>query len=318
MKKWTTILFLLILNGNLFAQQINPFTTADQYVQQLGSLDAFSVASITDTLTKPFQSKVEKARAIYSWMIQHISIDPKASKSKDENKATPLKVMTTRQANAKGFANLFQEMCSQADIRCIVVEGFTRNNTEDIENIPDEANHAWNVVQLGKSETEWWYVDACKGSGSLDKRQTTFTRQPTYQYFFPSNSLFNLDHFATNKAWQLGESPASLKQFYSGPIIGYGAYIVGLKSPVPNHGKIKASPGKSIRFRFQHDAAISIQSMSLQIGEGNKMIPSPPFNFNDENGWIEFGYIFKKEGDYPISVFADKQLLLTYQLEVSE
>lgn len=318
MKKWTILLFLLILKGNLLAQPNNPFVKIDQYVQQLGSLDVFSVASITDTLTKPFQSKVEKARAIYAWMIQHISIDPKASKSKDDNKATPIKVMTSRQANAKGFANLFQEMCSQADIRCIVVEGFTRNNTEDIENVLDEPNHAWNVVQLGRSETEWLYVDACKGSGSLDKRQTTFTKQPTYQYFFPSNSLFNLDHFASNKAWQLGESPSSLKQFCNGPIIGNGAYVIGLSSPLPNHGRIKTSPSKSIRFRFQHDPTIPIQNISLQIGEGNKIIPSQPFNFNDENGWIEFAYTFKKEGDYPLRIFADKQLLLSYQLEIIE
>jgi hypothetical protein len=318
MKKWAILLFLLILKGNLLAQQTYSFVKIDQYVQQLGSLEAFSVASITDTLTKPFQSKVEKIRAIYSWIIQNISIDPKASKSKDENKATPLKVMTSRQANAKGFANLFQEMCSQADIRCIVVEGFTRNHTEDIDNTPDEANHAWNVVQLGRSESEWLYVDACKGSGILDKRQTTFSKQPTYQYFFPSNSLFNLDHFASNKAWQLGDGPSSIKQFYSGPIIGNGAYIIGLNSPLPNRGSIKTNTTKSIRFRFQHDPTIAIENISLQIGEGNKIIPSQPFNFNDENGWIEFSYTFKKEGDYPISLFADKQLLLSYQLEVSE
>lgn len=317
MKKWSTLLFMFIVWGHVDAQPARSYANVDQYAQQLGPMNTMNLARIADTLTQPFSSKTQKARAIYSWIIENIAIDPKNTKTNDPSKSTPLKVITTRQANAKGFANLFQEMCSQADIRCIVVEGFTRNHTEEIENAPDEANHAWNVVQLGKSETEWFYVDACKGSGILDKRQTTFTKQTTYSYFFPSNTLFNLDHYPSNKAWQFGEGSSSVKQFYTLPIVGFGAYNLSLNGPLPKQGLIKTSPGKSVRFRFHHDATTT-PDISLHIGEGNKVIKPQPFNVNDENGWIEFSYTFKTEGDYPVTILAQRQPLLTYLLEVSE
>ena len=70
-------------------------------------------------------------------------------------------------------------MCSQANIRCLSVDGYVKNFPEEINDIPDEINHSWNVVQLGLSPEEWYYVDAAKGSGYLDKKRSVFTKKFT-------------------------------------------------------------------------------------------------------------------------------------------
>ena len=312
-----SLLFILFSNYS-FAQQLNKYASVDDYVNKIGSLDSFNVASISDTITKQFDTKINKVRAIYYWIANNIAIDPKASHSNDNKNAHPALVNQYRRATSKGFALLFQEMCSLANIRCLVVDGFTRNTTEDFDNIPDEANYSWNVVQLGKSAEEWFYVDATKASGSLDKRQTTFTKEFTSNCFFADKQLFNLDHYPDNSAWLFGDGTRSIKDFFTFPIIGKTAYSIGLQKPFPKNGYIKTSLSKSVRFSFSYTQAVAISNLSLQIGEGNKTIKPQAFNFNDEGGTISFNYTFKKEGEFPVRILVDNKEILTYYIEVNE
>jgi len=318
MKQLIYCLLFTFFTPHLFAQELNSYASVDNYVNKIGSLDSFNVATIADTITKPFDTKRNKARAIYYWIANNIAIDPKASHSNDNKNAHPALVNQFRKANSKGFAWLFQEMCSLANIRCLVVDGFTRNTTEDFDNIPDDANYSWNVVQLGKSAEEWFYVDVTKASGSLDKRQTVFTKEFTSNCFFADKQLFNLDHYPINSAWMFGEGTRSIKDFFSLPIIGKKAYSVGLQNPSPKNVFIKTTLSKSVRFSFSYTQQSSIKNLSLQIGEGNKTIKPQAFNFNDEEGTISFNYTFKKEGEFPVRILVDNKEILTYYIEVNE
>ena len=233
----------------------------EKYTQSVGSMTASNIAYIADTLTRIYSNKNQKAFSLYSWIAHNIELDPKTTRSNDHKNSDPAIVIQMRKTTPFGLATLFQEMCSMANIRCLVVNGYTKKNTDDINTISDAPNHSWNVVQLGQSSHLWYYIDVSKACGTLDKKQTIFKPFYSAGYFFPNRKLFNLDHFAENPSWQLGISPQNLKEFYSTPLINDGAYLIGLQNFSPKNGYIKAETENSIRFNFKHLAATKINSI---------------------------------------------------------
>ncbi|MEO5985033.1 MAG: hypothetical protein ABIP80_05975, partial [Ferruginibacter sp.] len=78
MKKILCGLLFILFICELSAQELNRYHKTDSIVMRLGSLSSFNVAIIADTLTRPFPSKVDKARAIFYWITHNISYDLKA------------------------------------------------------------------------------------------------------------------------------------------------------------------------------------------------------------------------------------------------
>jgi hypothetical protein len=294
------------------------FSKADAYVSKLGSLDSLNVATIADTLTSYFESKEDKARAIFTWIARNIALDPKAIRSNDNKKTDPVQVIQMRKSTSVGFALLFQEMCSIAEIRCLSVDGFTKNSADDINNPADEFNHSWNVVQLGQSPDKWYYVDAAKGSGYLDKKQSVFTPKFNSTMFFTKRTLFNLDHFPDNNAWQLGDGPKAKKDFYALPVLLPGAYPFGLTKLTPATGFVKTKLAVATKFSFQTDTEETISSVELIIGEGNKQLKPEPMNFDHTGSTLSFSYKFKKDDSFPVTILINGQPSLQYQFEVVE
>ena len=311
-------LFLFLLLTTVYTMAQTPYRAVDKQVTVLGALEKFNVATIADTLTRTFSEKSDKARAIYYWIANNIALDPKAVRANDTKKVDPVLVIESRKATALGFANLFQEMCSMANIRCLVVDGYAKNFAGDINNKADEINHSWNVVQLGQSPEQWYYVDAAKGSGFIDKKFTTFTRRFTSEYFFADKYVFNLDHYPDNSAWLLGGDKRSLSSFYALPGIGYNAYAYGLKKIEPQLGFIKAKNTTAVNFSFNYSAETPIQSIELVIGEGNRQLKPEPMNFTDNSGSVRFVYTFKKADSYPVRVLVNGSDFVQYLAEIEE
>lgn len=313
-------LFLLILGINtLKAQPVEmPLSANDEYVKNLGALETLNVATIADTLTRKFGDKKDKARAIFFWIANNISLDPKAMRSNDTKKIDPVSVVQFRKTTPLGFANLFQEMCSLANIRCLVVDGYVKKSAADINNKADEVNHSWNVVQLGESPDKWFYVDVASASGFPDSKMSVFTKQFTSEYFFADKKLFNLDHHPDNSAWELGDDKKSMKEFYALPVIGNNAYAYGLQKPMPVTGYIKTKIATAVNFSFNYNPSRAISNISLVIGEGNKQSKPEPMNFTDNGGAVRFAYTFKKADTYPVKVMVDGKNLLEYYVEVED
>src|SRR6188768_483657 len=115
---------LILLTNNIASSQPTAASANDELVKNLGSLPTLNVATITDTITINFSDKKEKARAIFYWIANNIALDPKATKTNDVKKINPEDVIQSRKTTPLGFANLVQEMCSLANIRCLVVDGY--------------------------------------------------------------------------------------------------------------------------------------------------------------------------------------------------
>jgi Transglutaminase-like superfamily len=318
-KKLITLCFSIIICASLSAQKnASQYQSIDDFVAKLGSLDSQNVASIAQTLTSRFTEKEQKARAIFFWIANNIALDVKAVKGSDERKSLPEDVVKYRKATSLGFAKLFQEMSSQANIRCLVVDGYVRKSIDDLNNPSDEINHSWNVIQLGTSPDLWFFADAAKASGTLDKKMITFIKDFTTEYFFADRALFNLDHYPDNDAWQLGGGPKSLKDFYAMPVIYNAAYHYGLKKPTPSSGFIKAKTKVKTSFSLPFTSDATITNVSLVLGDERKLQKPEPMNFTSSGGAISFSYQFKTEDTFPVKIVADGKTILEYMVEVTE
>ena len=125
--KKISFLLLLCISFNAFAQTTGRnFKDVDEYVQKLGSLDSLNMGTISNMLTKNFPDKVDKLRAIYYWITNNISYDCKAARTNNTQKNSPTEVLLYRKAVGIGFASLFQDMSSSANIRCLTADGFVK------------------------------------------------------------------------------------------------------------------------------------------------------------------------------------------------
>jgi hypothetical protein len=309
-------LFLLLVSFNTNAQTNGrDFTAIDAYVKSLGPLDSMSMGTINNVVSNKFTDKIDKARAIYYWIAHNITYDVKAARSNSTIKNTPTDVLLYRKATGIGFASLFQDMCSSADIRCLTVDGFIKNNTEQIGEKETEINHSWAVVQLGQSPETWFYVDPALASGYTDADMKVFTPHYTDAYFFTEKETFNLQHYPDNEAWKLGIAPKGKKDFFEMPVVKVAAVEFGLKKSFPNDGRLKVKANKAVKFSFTLKSTEDIVKVELGIGE-KKKYKVEEIQYSNSASILSFSYKFEDENSYPVTVFVNGKEFISYYVEV--
>jgi hypothetical protein len=207
-------------------------------------------------------------------------------------------------------------MCSSADIRCLTVDGFVKNNAAQINEKGVEINHSWAVVQLGQSPETWFYVDPAFGSGYTDAEMKVFTPAYTDAYFFTEKQIFNQQHYPDNEAWKLGSGPKSKKDFFELPVIRVAAMEMEMKKFSPNEGYVKAKVNKAVSFSFTFNGKEEITKVELGIGEKKKYkVKEIPFSYSGVT--LSFSYKFEEENAYPVTVFVNGKELMIYYVDVN-
>lgn len=310
--------FFILAGFNLSAQTNNrDFKAVDAYVKSLGTLEGMSMATVNNVVSNKFTDKIDKARAIYYWIANNISYDVKLTRSNNKLKNTPADVVLTRKATGPGFANLFQDMCSSADIRCLTVDGFVKYNTQEIGEKDQEINHSWAVVQLGQSPEEWYYVDPAFGSGYLNADMKEFTKAYTDAYFFTDKETFNTQHYPDNEAWKLGKAGKSKSDFFDMPVVKVAAIELGIKRFLPNEGKLKAKVNKAVKFSFTLKSTEEITKVELATGE-KKKYKVEEIQYSNSASVLSFTYKFQDANTYPVTIFVNGKEFVLYQAEIEE
>ncbi len=320
MKKQVQIIFigLMISSVAALAQTPDPkFKIVDEYVQSLGKLDTLNMGTISYVVTKKFPDNLDKVRAIFDWIAYNISFDCKAARNSGNEKRNSDDVLKARKTNASGYAALFQDMCSVVKIRCLTVDGYVKNNVEQLTDKPDEFNHTWVVVQLGQSPETWFYVDPAMGSGYTDDKVTVFTKAYNDAYFFANKTIFNYQHYPDNMAWQLGNGVKSSKDFFELPLVKDQAYEFGISSFMPAGGVIKADLKKPVQFSFKVSGNTKIDIVALQIGTEKKK-KTKTVDYTVSGGMVTFNYKFDEEDEFPVTVLINNKPVLGYFAQIAE
>ena len=315
LRKLLPVLFAISVL-NLFAQTNGrDFTAVDAYAKSLGALDSMSMGTINNVVSNKFTDKIDKARAIYYWIAHNITFDIKAARTNNTAKNTPTEVLLYRKAVGIGFASLFQDMCSSADIRCLTVDGFVKNNAADIGEKATEINHSWAVVQLGQSPETWYYVDPAFGSGYANNEMKEFTKLYTDVYFFADKANFNLQHYPDNEAWKLGSAPKNKTDFYQLPVFKAAALEFDLKKYIPKDGKLKVKANKAINFSYTLNGTEEITKVELGMGE-RKKYKVKDLKYTFSGGVLSFVNKFEEENSFPVTVFINGKEFITYYIDV--
>jgi hypothetical protein len=193
----------------LFAQ--TDFSKIDQHVRQVEMSNEMSPQEIAISVSAPFESEVEKIRAIYSWIVMNISYDERSLKPEELSyNYNTFEIIKGRRAVCAGFAHLFQSLSTYVGIPCEIIVGYAFGH-DQIERSYDQPNHAWNAVWI---HGDWKLIDITWATGlsALDDKDEWMINN---EYFLRAPEIFIQDHLPQIQMWQLLNCPIQLAAFQS-------------------------------------------------------------------------------------------------------
>lgn len=259
------IIFLLATNI-CFAQGKINYATIDWKVSRI---DAPTVDSLASMITASYKTDLEKTRAIFSWIAQHVSYntgiynagkgyrpvkffldadDTVSSKSAVEQTAE--RVFKRRIAVCDGYAKLFKTLCDYTGVESELVLGYGKCYLE--KDVKFRTNHTWNAVKI---DSNWYLLDVTWASGFV-----SFSNEFVYRlddsYFLTPPQQFILDHYPEDLKWTLLERPPTIREFHFSPF-KYKSFIkYGIASASPANGTIEAFAGDTVHIELKlKDAA---------------------------------------------------------------
>lgn len=206
--KYFFIPLFLFFSWAAFSQS---FEKVDTYVR---NLDKFSkkdlnTAVISTRVTAPFTTETEKVRAIFIWITDNIKYDIKTIETdagdRDPNDQKPAMVIKRGKAVCEGYANLFQELCTNVGIKSLLATG----NTKRLNGSIPWTGHAWNLV---RADGKWHLVDATWGAGYINEKEK-YVEEFDENYFFTPSNVFIRDHLPDDPAFQMLGVPITDKEF---------------------------------------------------------------------------------------------------------
>ncbi len=155
---------------------------------------------LTQKLVHNMANDSLKVAAIYNWITSNIQYDH-SFRHRIEGDTTltqePDYVIESKKAVCIGYSKLVKEICRNAGIPAVIIEGFVKSDKGNIEN----EEHAWNAVKINNN---WYLLDATWGAdnGFFSKK-----------YFLADPSVFQENHLPHDPLWQLVTQPIDFDCF---------------------------------------------------------------------------------------------------------
>lgn len=256
----------------------------DKHVRSTPESAMASIQSLSSFLTEPWEgAQRSKAFAIYRWVTLYISFDSNGYFGKENMMPCDAEsVLENEVSVSEGFANLFEALCSAANVPTRTVHGITKGYGYKVgESILDgQGRHSWNVIRVGG---QWFICDCTLGSGYIGD-DMMFHKTPNVESFMVSPDLAITDHFPDEEKWQLLDRAISKETFEELAVPSATMYNSGVR--LDSHKTCRhtidtdnivmyfVSPVKNILKGFLKDASGDslgprnlVQMMSLESGK---------------------------------------------------
>ncbi|WP_456441152.1 transglutaminase domain-containing protein [Psychroserpens sp.] len=261
MKQLLTIIFFLFCHYIAIAQDYSKVDViVSKYPNKFKSITDFS-----DRVENDFNTDIDKVRAVYYWISNHIVYDFKSlrngsnaydaieMKSEEQYQNDLLKMekkyaersLKKQRAVCEGYAQLLKFTLLELDIETEVVSGFAKTFVYEIGKIRNNSNHAWNAVKI---DNEWKLIDATWSTGIEEYKPKVFEFTDTYFLISPSDLI--LSHLPTENKWQLLDNSITKADFFYGPIVFERYFNSGLKLIKNTSGIIKQKTNSFIEIEF--------------------------------------------------------------------
>ncbi|KAI5201742.1 hypothetical protein E4T38_05982 [Aureobasidium subglaciale] len=201
----TAISAASVLPGQGSCLKCRDFSMVDAHAARFPrqSIPSQDLAWLANSLTSPFQSLTDKARAIFVWLHHNIDYDVVALYTNNLKSSTPGSTLATGLAVCEGYAGLFTALASKAGLESMVVGGHGKGLGFEAVTpgtpLPREnaTGHAWNVVKIDNGQ--WKLIDPCWGAGHSEGWGQPYKREFHAIHFVGSNEEFGRSHFPSDK-----------------------------------------------------------------------------------------------------------------------
>lgn len=190
------------------------------------SAQGLSVASLARNLAALGSTDAEKARAIFTWIAHNVSYDTHSFLAGSSVSGKPEDVLRSGRAVCQGFAAVFQALATEAGLKSVVVEGYSKGyHYQTGARITGPPDHAWNAVLI---DGQYKLLDCTWGAGYMDSEKR-FVRRFQERYFFTRPEEFIFDHFPVDPRWQLLDPPVSREDYENRVVLRPAFFNHGLK-----------------------------------------------------------------------------------------
>jgi hypothetical protein len=260
MKLLFSILFLCIV-ATASTQSPSSYSSIDWRV---ATIDAPTPDSLSKILTAPYSTEIEKVRAIFSWVAQHITYNTYVISCQRKNgsaryttepedtsmqwksaiEMTAIKVLKKRTAVCDGYAKLFKTLCDYAGLRCEIISGYARGYLQNDRRF--RSNHSWNAVMI---DHVWHLLDVTWASGYFTYSDQYVQRMDD-NYFLTSPEQFIRDHYPEDLYWTLMDNPPSIPEFRKMPFHCKSFVKYSIGAFTPSNGILEAYIGDTVHIEI--------------------------------------------------------------------
>ncbi|GAB3922469.1 transglutaminase domain-containing protein [Larkinella terrae] len=219
----------------------------DSYARNAPDSYSRNIATLSDYLTGPARTDMDKVRVIYAWMVSHIRYDQEAVSNRSSQRyyselEYANRVLRQRKGLCTGYALLFKYLLKRAGIESVNIRGYARTEDKEAGNPIKLVDHEWNAVNI---EDEWYLLDLA----------WAVTTAPTGEasndfYFLTPPELFISQHFPTETRWQFLDQPLNKGEFDRFPKLYDPYFQLGFGPGFPRDGQL----------RVQGRAALTLQN----------------------------------------------------------
>ena len=192
-----------------------------------------SYEELTHYLCDGLTGEREKANAIYNWITHNIKYDVKSMQKQNFTHPKADKVLKSKKALCEGYSTLFVEMCKEAGLKAVAVDGYAKDWIFDNGDKMYIPRHQWCAVMV---DGQWQLADPTWGAGGLVQaptkmrvilnkilhRKVMYTKKLKFKfnykpdYFLQDPTVFKLKHLPTDPIWQLADTAMPLQVFETG------------------------------------------------------------------------------------------------------
>ncbi|MCF2873335.1 MULTISPECIES: transglutaminase domain-containing protein [unclassified Tenacibaculum] len=318
MKKIAFSLCIFFYSLNFFSQDLE---TVDKIM--LSYQEPKSIEDLAGRINYDFKTKIEKVRAIYTWMCLNIEYDLPSTKtlkspefiyysSEHDLKRTKKRmqqklindVFKKRKGVCLDYSLLFSQLCNLMEIENELVYGYTKHSINTIGYIPTNKNHVWNAVKINN---KWLLFDTTYGSGYI--YNGVVQKNVDLNFFNAKKEKLRLTHFPAAKKWQQFLNQKPLKEFcyepfYQAAYLKYNIEIVG-----PSIGEIDVKNKKKIHLKIKRQK--NVENIKYIFSYENKVRTAQIKNDN----LVTNIYLKKPKQNTNLHVYVENELALQYKIK---
>ena len=283
-----------------------------------------SPEKLAEKINSDFDTPVEKARAVYTWIAKNVRYDlnemranqggkvafsyrtqeEKERKLRQYNLDLATRTMKTKKGVCRGYTALYDRVASLVGLETVTIPGTSKSHPTHIGKLPTAADHIWNAVKING---KWQMIDVTWGSGSVNSATGKFVNKFNDGYFFTDPDLFFLNHFPDEPKWlpanKSAQEFAGLPLF-SGEYVGSDLRITFPKSgTLPNNYvipfKMENLKSNNVAYALSSDGRIHMATVR-------------------RNGTIaEFDVPLAKGASGYLTIFVDQESVATFRVKKS-